>query len=158
MRYLRPAFLAAMLVAVAAAAFAATPTPSEQANALFAEYWEWQMKEFPVFATATGDHRYDDRLPDVSAAAIARRKADGAAFAKRLAAIDRNALTAQEAVSVAVLATTLDHRARIAAAFAQPGAEGADAWSSVTQFNGPQVGFASLPGLVRITRFESLAD
>ena len=42
--------------------------------------------------------------------------------------------------------------------FAEPAAAGADAWLSVTQFNGPQVGFAGLPSLVRVTRFESTAD
>jgi len=37
------------------------------------EYYEWQKREFPVFASDQGFHNYDDRLTDYSAAAIARR-------------------------------------------------------------------------------------
>ncbi len=141
-----------------AGATAAPPTAAEQANALFAEYWEWQLRELPGFATYIGDHRYDDRLTDVSAAAIARRKAYQAELATRLAAIDVNALSGQDAVSYRVLATELARRARVDAVFADPAAAGADAWLAVTQFNGPHVGFGGLPSLVRVTRFANARD
>ncbi len=144
--------------ACAATAAIAAPSASEQANALFAEYWEWQMREFPGYATYVGDHRYDDRMIDVSESAIARRKAHVDELAKRLAQIDRNALSGQDAVSYAVLATTLGYQIRKNAVFADPAAAGADSWLSVTQFNGPHVGGTSLPSLIRVTRFESLRD
>lgn len=143
--------------ACAATAAIAAPSASEQANALFTEYWEWQMRELPGYATYVGDHRYDDRMIDVSEGAIARRKAFVAELAKRLAQIDRNALSGQDAVSYAVLATTLGYQIRKSAVFADA-AVGADAWLSVTQFSGPHVGGMGLPSLVRVTRFESLGD
>ena len=59
-----------------------------QANALFDEYWEWTLLESPEFATYFGDRRYQDRLRDESAAAVARRKAFYAEFRSRLAGID----------------------------------------------------------------------
>ncbi len=148
----------AFLACATTVAIAATPSASEQANALFAEYWDWQMRERPTYATYVGDHRFDDRMSDASERAIARRKAFVADLAQRLAQIDRSALSGQEAVSYVVLATTLDLQIRRNAVFAEPAAAGADAWLSVTQFNGPQVGFAGLPSLVRVTRFESTAD
>ena len=32
-------------------------------DALLAEAWEQSLVENPLLATATGDHRFDDRLP-----------------------------------------------------------------------------------------------
>ena len=40
---------------------------------LIDEDWEWRLCDLPEFATATGDHRYDDRLDDRSLAAYERR-------------------------------------------------------------------------------------
>jgi len=145
-----------LLVALTSAG--ATPAASDEAHALFAEYWDWQMHEYPTYATAMGDHRFDDRLTDVSLAAIARRKAYQADLAARLRAIDRSALEGQDTLSYAVLATELAQRARYNAVFDDPAAAGADAWLSVTQFSGPQVGFGGLPSLVRVTRFATVKD
>ncbi len=157
MGMLRRAVLIAGFV-LCGSATAAPPTASEQATALFVEYWEWQMREFPGYATYVGDHRYDDRLTDVSAAAIARRKAYQADLARRLAAIDRSALSGQDAVSHAVLAAELANEARGHAVFADPAAAGADSWLSMTQFEGPQIGFSGLPALVLVTRFATVGD
>jgi uncharacterized protein (DUF885 family) len=55
-----------------------TPTGADDsaagiATASFAELvresWERSLREDPIFATSIGDHRYDDRWPDLSAAA-----------------------------------------------------------------------------------------
>src|SRR5271155_2655295 len=51
-------------------------TPAEHALAqLFADAWEDTLRENPVFASSTGDHRYGDRWPEVSEAAFARHRA-----------------------------------------------------------------------------------
>jgi len=42
-------------------------------NHLFEDYWEFYLHESPTYATYLGDHRYDDRLDDVSAEAYHRR-------------------------------------------------------------------------------------
>ena len=57
-----------------------------------------------------GDHRFDDRLPDLSGAALAaeRRALDG--FAARLTAIDTTALTAELRVDAAMLSESIARR------------------------------------------------
>ena len=64
MRDLRPTVLVFALVLCGCST---TPDPRSQLHAVFDEAWEFQLRENPVFATSVGDHRYDDRLPSVSA-------------------------------------------------------------------------------------------
>lgn len=45
----------------------------DELDRLYADYWEFVLKEFPTTATYLGDHRYDDRLEDVSEEAFHRR-------------------------------------------------------------------------------------
>ncbi len=40
--------------------------PAERLANLAREYWEERMSNEPLFATALGDRRFDDRLPDIS--------------------------------------------------------------------------------------------
>jgi uncharacterized protein (DUF885 family) len=56
------------------AAAATTMTPQSLRDTAH-EYYEWQKREFPVFASDQGFHAYDDRVTDYSPAAIARREA-----------------------------------------------------------------------------------
>ena len=147
----------ATLLAQSVSWAASQPMP-ERAQALFSAYYEWLLRERPTLATALGDHRYDDQLPDYSEEAIARRKAAVAAFMRELSAIDRSALSGQDRISYDVLAVLLANERRTAAVFDEPDAAGADLWLSVNQFNGPQIGFASLPQIIRVSRFETLAD
>src|SRR5438128_1258194 len=44
-------------------------------NTFFRSYLENELKQRPLMATQLGDHRYDDRLDDLSAAARAKRVA-----------------------------------------------------------------------------------
>src|SRR5690242_9458253 len=152
----RNALLAAILAGVALSASGQTMT--DKARALFTAYYEWQLKERPTYATAVGDHRYDDRLPDVSESAIARRKGDLVGFARQLTEIDRNALSGQDRLSYDVLARLLEYDRRSSAVFSEPDALGADQWLDITAYRGPHIGFGSLPALVRVSRFESVAD
>src|SRR5436190_14257709 len=133
-------------------------TATDKVHALFDAYWEWQMREYPERATAVGNHRYDDRLTDFSEGAIARRKTASADFARQLRGIDREALSGQDRVSYETLTAVLDISLRRFAVLDAPDAANADQWLAVTQQNGPQVGFGSLPLLVRLSRFESLLD
>jgi uncharacterized protein (DUF885 family) len=72
---------------------AADPEATRQFAALIHEVWEFQLREDPLFATNTGDHRYDDQLPRVSLADAKRRDAARRSFLIRLEGIDRSALT-----------------------------------------------------------------
>ena len=159
MRNIRPPILllAATLWLFAWATASAQPA-ADKARALFDAYSEWQLRELPGFATAVGDHRYDDRLTDFSEAAVVRRSAFVADLAKQLRGIDHNALADQDRVSYDVLATLLDYDMRRFAVFGESDAAGADLWLAVTQFNGPQIGFAGLPALIRASRFNSVLD
>jgi uncharacterized protein (DUF885 family) len=83
---------AAVLSAGSAHAQAAPHTPAERLKALFAEDWEAQLRENPLLATSVGDHRYDDRLPQVGIADQERRLRHDRAMLERLSAIPRDSL------------------------------------------------------------------
>jgi len=61
-------------------------------NALFEEYYENELRNFPEAATAYGDYRSNDRLNDYSLAAIARHDATNRAFLERIEAIPQRLL------------------------------------------------------------------
>ena len=62
----------------------AAPTASEQFATLLDDAWQFELRENPLFATETGDHRYDDQLPKVSLADAERRNETKRAFLARL--------------------------------------------------------------------------
>ncbi|HQR25293.1 MAG TPA: DUF885 domain-containing protein [Steroidobacteraceae bacterium] len=82
--------------------FAATAAPAARAaenanaklDALFQSEWERGLRENPLAATYAGDHRYDDRWPDVSADALARSHAGDLEALKKLGTIKPASLTA----------------------------------------------------------------
>jgi uncharacterized protein (DUF885 family) len=129
--------------------------PSTEARALFDDYWQWTMREFPEFATYLGDHRYDDRLADLSASAIARRRAARAKFLDRAQSVDAAALESTDRVSLRVFRYQLERTAAQDKLCAPVSCSFDGFWSPVTQFYGPQF---DLPQLVDATRFASTAD
>jgi uncharacterized protein (DUF885 family) len=74
------------------------------------EYLDDRAERHPDAATGLGDHRFDARLPDPSAQALAaeRRALDG--WASRLAALDRGALSAEHRVDAAMMADSVARR------------------------------------------------
>src|SRR6516165_5436231 len=77
---------------------------------LAGEYLDDRAERHPELATGLGDHRFDNRLADPSAAALAaeRRALDG--WAARLDALDRGSLTAEHRVDAAMMADSLARR------------------------------------------------
>ncbi|HSC97896.1 MAG TPA: hypothetical protein VLI21_03260, partial [Casimicrobiaceae bacterium] len=80
MRASLPVFSRVLAVALVLCIGGATSAPilaasgdRSRLHALFDEYWAWTKRESPEFATLLGDDRYNDRLTDLSPAAIARR-------------------------------------------------------------------------------------
>ena len=71
----------------------------EDFAALAGDYLDDMARRHPDAATGLGDHRFDDRLPDLSDAALAaeRRALDG--FAARLTAIETTARVHLEPVA-----------------------------------------------------------
>jgi uncharacterized protein (DUF885 family) len=71
------------------------------AQALADRFWEELLEREPTFATAIGDDRYDDRLPDIGETGRALTETRNRAALQELAAIDRSELDV-------TLRTTLD--------------------------------------------------
>ena len=74
------------------------------------EYLDDRAERHPDIATGLGDHRFDARLADPSAQALdeERRALDG--WAARLAAIDRDTLSAEHRVDAAMMADSVARR------------------------------------------------
>jgi uncharacterized protein (DUF885 family) len=70
-------------------------------------YWETELEEYPTMATFLGDHRFDDRIEDVSVEADARRRAVWSELLSAVEAIDTEALDRDERVTRALLRTNL---------------------------------------------------
>jgi uncharacterized protein (DUF885 family)/Zn-dependent M28 family amino/carboxypeptidase len=126
-----------------------------QFHRLLDDHWEWSMREFPGQATAIGDHRYDDRLTDLSAAGVARRKQMHAQFLARLKGIDAGALRGQDSVSYAVFAYNLRTDATIDAIYGKLPFSGDDSWLPLSTMGGIHTQVAAMP---RLTRFDTAAD
>ncbi len=74
------------------------------------EYLDDRSERHPDAATGLGDHRFDARLPDPSAQALAdeRRALDG--WAARLGVLDRGALSAEHQVDATMMADSIARR------------------------------------------------
>jgi uncharacterized protein (DUF885 family) len=82
-----------------ALADAAASPEAATLHALLDQEWEWTLQEFPEFATNVGDNRYNDKLTDLSASAMERRKAHEREVADRIREINRARLAGQDVVS-----------------------------------------------------------
>ena len=96
--------LAMALTLAASAVNAQQATPSERFRALLAEEWEWTLRESPLFATYTGDHRYNDRLPSVGLEDQRRRLEENRRWLQRLRAIPRDSLPPADRVNYDIFA------------------------------------------------------
>jgi hypothetical protein len=99
---LKKILVIAGLAAIHAAASAA-PGANEAFSDLADRYLNETAERSPVAATALGDHRADDRLDDVDAAARSRTRNTFAAYRETLAAIDRDELSRANQVDAAIL-------------------------------------------------------
>jgi len=79
-------------------------TPLEQ---LLQDEWETRLQEDPLFATYTGDRRYNDRLPGASEEDYARRLEQLRAFQRRLQALMPEALRPAERLNARIFAEYL---------------------------------------------------
>ena len=73
--------------------------PADDLARLFADSWEFSLVEDPLFATQTGDSRYNDRLPRETLADQQRRLAAERKFLARLEAIPRDQLSRGDQVN-----------------------------------------------------------
>jgi uncharacterized protein (DUF885 family) len=106
-------------------------------HAMFDAAWEEGARQFPEWATYRGDHRYGDRLADMSAPAIAARDEQLKQRAAQARAIDRAALNSTDRVSLDMFIDNLQRQLDVAAL---PG------WRtmSLRALGGPHTQFADL--------------
>ena len=97
------ALIIAGLAIVHAVASAAAPGADESFSRLAARYLDDIADRSPVAATALGDHRADNRLDNVDAAARARIRNTFLDYRETLAGIDRNELSRANQVDAAIL-------------------------------------------------------
>lgn len=84
-------------------------------RALLADEWASRLQDDPLYATQEGVHDYDDRLPRVTPEDYERQDQRNHAYAKRLAAIDRAALSSANRVNYDVFAFEIHHRLALSA-------------------------------------------
>jgi uncharacterized protein (DUF885 family) len=87
-----------------------TSSPSQQLKTLFAEFWDEELRADPLEATFIGDHRYDDRLADLSESAYEARLKHHRDHREALGRIDPARLSADERIDREVLQATLDDK------------------------------------------------
>ena len=104
-------FISALVLAVAASAFAQTAPLADRIakqNALFDEFYETGLKNAPERATSFGDYRYNALLSQVSLAEITRQHAEANDFLKRLKAISTEGMTDKDLLSHRLLEGQLE--------------------------------------------------
>ena len=77
-------------------------------NALFEEYYQAGLKNFPERATSYGDYRYNSQVGQVSLAEIARQHAEADNFFARLKAIPTDGMSGNDLLSHRILEKQLE--------------------------------------------------
>jgi uncharacterized protein (DUF885 family) len=77
---------------------------------LAGDYLDDRAERHPVLATGLGDHRFDDRLPDPTAAALADERRALDRWAAGLDALDAGSLSAEHRVDAAIMADSVARR------------------------------------------------
>lgn len=95
-------------LAIIHAVASAAPGPDESFSRLAARYLDDIPAHSPVAATALGDHRADDRLDDVDAAARERIRKAFIEYRDTLVAIERGELSRANQVDAAILSNEIE--------------------------------------------------
>ena len=140
------ASLVLVLATLSAAPIVATADAVADLHALFDREWERDLADNPLLATYLGDPRYNDRLPDISAAAEAARHAADAKVFDDLARIPREQLPPAEQLNYDLFRREYETRKAALPYHAE--------YYSIEASGGPQ----SLNELAELVPFETVAD
>ncbi len=116
-------------------------------KSLFREYWEFVLETWPFLATFVGDHRYDDKLNDLSQEGFDRWTGKAEEYLARLRKIQRERLSQRDLVNVELFTSELQQRVDLARF--RPNL------MPVDQLNGPHI---DLPQLTSIHPFATVTD
>ncbi len=113
---MRPHRILFSLITAVSLAFAQTSKPAAERlagqNALFDEYYENDLRNFPLRATAYGDYRYNGQLGEYSLEAIYKRHKGDQDFLARIQAISTEGFSDQDQLSHDLLVRVLEQRIR----------------------------------------------
>jgi prolyl oligopeptidase len=137
-----PRALACLLVLATAPAGA---DPAQDVQSLFDDYWEYLMEHDPTWATYLGDHRWGDRLEDLSEAAHLAHVDTLRSYRERGRAIDRGAVEDPDRVGLEIFDRILGRDIE--------GAEFRGFLVPVTQQSGPHIGF---PQIIEAQPFDTV--
>ena len=144
-----------LLLTLAGPACAESPVDREakRLQALLDQEWQWTLREYPEFATSVGDPRYNDRLTDLSAPAMERRKAHERDVLRRIREIDRTLLTGQDVLSYdlfrhdAEQAVSLQRFPAGTIPLSMAGSLAPYEWMPICQMDGVHINIPELPRL-----------
>ena len=140
------ASLVIVLGALSAAPVSASADAVANLHALFDREWERDLSDNPLAATYLGDPRYNDRLPDISQAALAARQAADAKVLGDLSRIPRDALPPAEQLNYDLFRREYETRKAAVPFHAE--------YYSIEASGGPQ----SVNELAELVPFETIAD
>jgi len=120
---------------------------TDELNALYKEYWEYQLETHPTQATYLGDHRYDDRLEDLSEEAYLASIEKYQELLERLSSFGQKSLKGQDRLNYVLFKRLLDLRIE--------GARFRPALMPVSQQDGPHLSF---PQIVSYHPFKTVGD
>ncbi|UCE02389.1 MAG: DUF885 domain-containing protein [Candidatus Latescibacterota bacterium] len=141
MRALLVSFLVFWITAIVGEV--AAQSPSQELARLAEEYWQENLRAHPVEATALGDRRYDDRLPDNSQAGRAREMQRLERIRGEVEALSATSLAEEERVTRSMLLEVIDaDLAVLECGFAD--------WV-VDPLGGPQIRFLNIPSMQNVT-------
>jgi uncharacterized protein (DUF885 family) len=135
-----------VLGALSAAPVSASADAVANLHALFDREWERDLSDNPLAATYLGDPRYNDRLPDISQAALAARQAADAKVLGDLSRIPRDALPPAEQLNYDLFRREYETRKAAVPFHAE--------YYSIEASGGPQ----SVNELAELVPFETIAD
>ena len=107
MKYLRYIFLFFLFLFICSNGVAAAP--SAELHSLFDRHWQFLMKEYPLYATGVGDHRYDDKLGSVELSDLRRRNDSYQSFRNELGSIPYDRLNRADRINYDILKLKLDN-------------------------------------------------
>jgi len=116
-------------------------------DSLFREYWDFVLESWPSFATYLGDHRYDDKLEDLSQEAYDKWTSRAEDLLGRVSGISKESLSAKDRINYDLFSRELIQR--IGVARFRPNL------LPLNQLAGPHI---DLPQLTAFTRFSTVVD